>query len=625
MKKASSIPLFSFYTMLHVPHSYSSVFGVSPSEVAFNAIRRGAQIQVDEFSASSGSVYFNETQEYKGDKSAAELVETHGDIPLEVGRQGQRRFIQIGDGRVQVFAQGPLEGLVAVNSENDRYRELIPKSSSWGALFRSTWWSNNTLLSIAEAIEEPEPEAHEESEKESHKSAPGIWFDSGTTSNSSSSLTVTGNGWKCRTKDQLEDGKFPNNRFGDALEEQMLEQLGSATDILEESLMEYIYDQSRVQTLRRLVRNPRLSDYNRLVAFEDALEPYIENTPAVAAFALRVDFDAVGREPVHKMWDGDPAGVYEAMEKLGFTNGKKWKTLCHLDMETARYLLTCNPTAEDLRVLSLAEKPTQDLIDAIHLFRTDANEGDIYSCPDWLARLFLNADHAEEPDQIASDLRDWWTNTDVDPDKNQKRSWNWVRRQMREWHEEQQRIAEEVSRKKKKRLAAEKWPVLLQGFESKGFRFKALTNAEELREESERIGHCVGNGPLYRDRCLKGISRIFRVYCNQNNGWQHVSTCQINSDYVTDPYRATRWRLKQIRGNGPDSKNESAPEGAEEAAEKLAAAYTTAARYRAERGLQPHPEPEGTPKSGEREWNSGVFRVGNIQAREGEVIIHQHA
>ncbi len=73
------------------------------------------------------------------------------------------------------------------------------------------------------------------------------------------------------------------------------------------------------------------------------------------------------------------------------------------------------------------------------------------------------------------------------------------------------------------------------------YRFDALTNAEQLREEGEAMQHCVGT---YPDYCPSGVRRIYSV--RERKSGRRVATFSL--EYVNSGDGTRAWVCDQLSG-----------------------------------------------------------------------------
>lgn len=353
------------------------------------------------------------------------------------------------------------------------------------------------------------------------------------------------------------------------------------------------YDQLRVDALEKLAdsepwnfvcdafgESARLSHYNRAAKVWKALRPYANRTPAVAAMFLVLPWKAIKRRDnaqhdyIERAMSGDMKAVHEAFVDTGLTGGSLWTYLCKLDAKTGGHLaqhFSMSEVKTFLKKISKAnEIPAKD-----HIRR-------LIDKPPWLIRVVARSN--PEDGQLEQVI-DWYEAEGPSPDKNQRRSWKWIVRKCEEWH---QHIAERnlnIDEEEAENLKQIYWHFLIQGYQKEKYRFVALDSALDLKQEGEIMNHCVG-GRNHIAKCHRGKKRIFRVLKRGKNQWVPWSTLAIRNLNCDD-----KWKVGQLKGDGPRTKNADPPSEIEEISDTLAKVYSHVYRKRRSLGLSGHPEP----------------------------------
>lgn len=89
--------------------------------------------------------------------------------------------------------------------------------------------------------------------------------------------------------------------------------------------------------------------------------------------------------------------------------------------------------------------------------------------------------------------------------------------------------------------ANDEWNPYIRRVEWGLYRFEALTNAEQLREEGEAMQHCVGT---YHDYCRGGVRRIYSV--RERKSGLRVAT--FSMEYVDYGNGTLAWECDQLSG-----------------------------------------------------------------------------
>jgi hypothetical protein len=369
------------------------------------------------------------------------------------------------------------------------------------------------------------------------------------------------------------------------------------------------YDQLRVEALEKLAdsepwnfvcnafgESARLSHYNRAAKAWEALRPYANRTPAVAAMFLVLPWKAIKRRDnaqhdyIERAMSGDMRAVREAFVDTGLTGSSLWTYLCKLDAETGGHLAQHFSMGEVKTILKKISKaneiPSKD-----HIRR-------LKDKPPWLIRVVARSNPEDEQ---LEQVIDWFEAEGPSPDKNQRRSWKWIVRKCEEWH---QHIAErnlDIGEEEAENLKQIYWHFLVQGYQKGKYRFVALDDALDLKREGEIMNHCVG-GRNHIAKCHRGKERVFRVLKRGENEWVPWSTLAIRN-----LNKENRWKVSQLRGDGPRTKNADPPSEIEEISDTLANIYSHVYRKRRSLGLDGHPRPS---ESGEEQVsNSSTIHI----------------
>ena len=146
-------------------------------------------------------------------------------------------------------------------------------------------------------------------------------------------------------------------------------------------------------------------------------------------------------------------------------------------------------------------------------------------------------------------------------------TWASIMRAQQVWHaelEERERLRREADalaqREYLARRDATTWLSALPACEVKGASVMPLVSGKALREEGERMGHCVGS---YVDYCYRGDSRIFAI--------KHLDE-EATLELVESG--TNQWRVRQVFG----PKNSPVSNPIEGVAKTVAKMYQTAAR-----------------------------------------------
>ena len=89
--------------------------------------------------------------------------------------------------------------------------------------------------------------------------------------------------------------------------------------------------------------------------------------------------------------------------------------------------------------------------------------------------------------------------------------------------------------------ADDEWNPYIRHIEWGLYRFEALTNARQLREEGEAMQHCVGN---FTDCCRSGIKRIYSV--RERKSGRRMATLSVA--YIANGNGVLAWEFDQLSG-----------------------------------------------------------------------------
>ncbi len=117
-----------------------------------------------------------------------------------------------------------------------------------------------------------------------------------------------------------------------------------------------------------------------------------------------------------------------------------------------------------------------------------------------------------------------------------KAGWTALLRRKNEWAMRQEPTTSTIGE-----FPGDEWNPYIRRVEWGSYRFEALTNAKQLREEGEAMQHCVGS---YHNYCRAGARRIYSVRGRKNG--KRMATLSL--EYSADADGTLNWQCDQLSG-----------------------------------------------------------------------------